>query len=351
MFKLPASIHDQTTPVRAPHRFDEAALARYLTEKLEGFRGPMDVRQFSGGQSNPTFLLCTEERAFVLRKQPPGELLPNAHRVDREFRILAALAGSGVPVPATRLLCQDTSVVGKEFFVMEFVAGRVLDDPLLPSLAPAERRAVYEHFAEVLATLHRIDYAALGLADFGRPGNYFARQVSRWSSQYNASRTHDIAEMEALMEWLPANIPAEETAAIVHGDYRLGNCILHPNEPRIVALLDWELSTIGNPLADLGYCCMGYYGKLTRGSFLGADLPALGIPTEEEFVRRYCELTGRNGIAGWKFYVVFSGFRSAAIAQGVYKRGLDGIASSETYEKFAEHARERAGWAWNLARG
>lgn len=340
----------RTTPVRAAHRFDEAALERYLASRLERFRGPMTVRQFEGGQSNPTFLVSAGDAQYVLRKQPPGTLLAQAHRVDREYRVMAALAATEVPVPAVLHLCQDRSVIGTDFFVMEHVPGRIIENPLLPALARSEREAVYGHFVEVLARLHQVDFAAAGLADFGRPGNYFARQVARWSSQYQASRTHDIPEMDALIEWLGAHIPQGDESAIVHGDYRLGNCILHPTEPRIVALLDWELSTLGNPLADLGYCCMGYHGKLTSGDFLDADLESLGIPTESQFVGRYCALTGRSGISDWNFYVAFSGLRSAAIAQGVYKRGLDGNAASESYARFAGFARDRATWAWNLVR-
>ena len=284
-----------------------------------------------------------------MRKKPPGELLPSAHAVDREYRVMSALADTEVPVPETYLFCADESIIGTPFFVMERVPGRVLIDPLLPDLAPVDRRALYEHFVEVLAALHRVDHEAVGLGDFGRPGNYYARQISRWSKQYRASETERIEAMDRLIDWLPENIPESDQSGIVHGDYRLGNCIVHPSEPRIVSVLDWELSTLGHPLADLAYCCMGYRADTGHtGSFLEIDFAATGIPTEDEFVGRYCRLTGRDEIEHWTFYVAFALFRMAAIVQGVYKRGLDGIASSERAVTFKDVCRLRADQAWSL---
>lgn len=340
------------TPVRTAHRFDERALAEHLRAHLPDFSpdAPLVVRQFEGGQSNPTFLLAAGEREYVLRKQPPGELLPSAHQVHREYRVMKALADTDVPVPRMLLLCEDTSVIGTRFYVMEKVAGRVHANPLMPDTTPAERTAVYHHLADVLAALHAVPPEAVGLGDFGRPGNYYERQISRWSKQYVASRTEDIAEMDALMEWLPRHIPAAPETVVVHGDYRLGNTILHPEEPRIVAVLDWELSTLGHPLADLGYVCQTYYADEDDQHGLNRpNLGELGIPTEEEFVARYCEKAGLDGIENWHFYLVYNLFRSAAIIQGVYRRGLDGNASSDTALEFAGYCRERASRAWRLA--
>jgi aminoglycoside phosphotransferase (APT) family kinase protein len=340
----------ELTAVRAAHRIDEAALQRYLANNLEGFTGDLTVRQFEGGQSNPTYLLADGAgHEWVMRKKPPGKLLPSAHAVDREYAVMKALAQTDVPVPQMALLCEDDSVVGTAFFVMEKVEGRVLTDVQLPSLKPAERRALYNDFIDTLAKLHTVDYRAVGLEAFGRPGSYYARQIGRWSKQYEGSRTDDIPAMDHLMRWLPANIPDDDETSVVHGDFRVGNCIIHPTEPRIVAVLDWELSTLGQPLGDVAYCCMGYHGALgSVGSLHGLDLKALGIPTEEEFLARYCEKTGRPGIENWTFYIVFALFRIAAIAQGVYKRGLDGIASSERATSFGDACRIRAELAWQM---
>ena len=341
----------ELTAVRPAHRFDEPALAAYLADHLDGFGGPMEVQQFEGGQSNPTFQLTAAGRDYVLRKKPPGDLLPSAHLVHREYRVIKALAESGVPVPEAYHLCRDPAIIGTDFFVMEKVEGRVLIDPSLQSFSRAERAALYDHFIEILAALHQVDYQAVGLGDFGRPGNFYARQIDRWTKQYVASKTDDLADMDKLMAWLPDNIPASDDSAIAHGDYRISNCVLHPSEPRIVAVLDWELCTLGHPLADLSYCCMGYHGTISRGdTFVGIDFEATGIPTEQAFVARYCELTGRDGIDDWTFYIVFSLFRSAAIVQGVYKRGLDGNASSDQTDQFADSCRIRADWAWRLVR-
>ncbi|HEY7546850.1 MAG TPA: phosphotransferase family protein, partial [Blastocatellia bacterium] len=250
---------DETAPVRAAHRFDETQLAGYLRERLEGFDGAMEVRQFSGGQSNPTFLLSTHERRCVLRKKPPGKLLPSAHQVEREYRIMTALARTDVPVCHTLLLCEDASIIGTPFFLMDYVEGRVFRDLLLPEQTREERAAIYDAMNDVLARLHRVDYQSLGLADFGRPGNYYSRQLSRWTKQYKLAQTEEIEAMNRLIAWLPANIPMDDETTVVHGDYRLENMIFHPTEPRILAVLDWELSTLGHPLADLAYNCMTYY--------------------------------------------------------------------------------------------
>ena len=329
--------------VREAHRFDEARLERYLSAHLDGFEPPLRVRQFEGGQSNPTFLIEAGGDAFVLRKKPPGQLLPSAHAVDREYRVMTGLRETAVPVPRTIHLCEDADVIGTPFVLMQNVPGRVLRDPLLPGLARAERRALYGHFIEVLAALHGVDPAAVGLATFGRPGNYYARQIARWSSQYQVSKTDDIPAMDDLMLWLLENVPAGDETAIVHGDYRIENTIIHPSEPRIVAVLDWELSTLGHPLADVAFCCMGYHGSLgTVESLAGNSFEATGIPSEAEFLELYCRHAGRDAIEDWRFYIVFALFRIAAIGQGVYKRGLDGIAASARATSFGDACRIRA---------
>jgi len=339
----------ELTPVREAHRFDEASLADYLSKHLPSFAGALSVRQFEGGQSNPTYLLCAGGREWVMRKKPPGELLRSAHQVDREYRVMTALRDSDVPVPETFLLCEDDSVVGTSFFVMERVAGRVITDSKLPDFTREQRVALYDHVIEVLAALHRVDPEAVGLSDFGRPGNYYARQISRWSRQYEASKTEGIPEMDALMEWLPAHVPDSDDSGVVHGDYRIGNLIIHPTEPRVVAVLDWELSTLGHPLGDLAYFCQLYHGGSAPGeSLAGLDLAAAGIPTEQEVVERYCSLAGRSGIDHWSFYLIFVMFRSAAIVQGVYKRGLDGNASSDRAREYGALVRRRAADAWAL---
>ncbi len=337
------------TPVRETHRFDEAALADYLAANVSDFAGPLTVKQFEGGQSNPTFQLITPGARYVLRKQPPGELLPSAHQVDREYRVMKALWGTDVPVPRMYCLCEDAAVIGTKFYVMEMVEGRLFTELLLPTLSPEERGAIYRDMARVLACLHGVDVASVGLSEFGRPGNYYERQIGRWSKQYVASKTEEIEAMEKLMAWLPENIPEQKKTVIVHGDFRLGNMLIHPTEPRVAAVLDWELSTLGDGLADLGYICQDYHGDsyFTEG-LASADLPALGIPTEEEFVAEYCTHAGIDEIENWPFYLIYNMFRSAAIIQGVYKRGLDGNASSETATQYGAIARLRSERAWGL---
>jgi len=337
------------TPVREAHRFDEGALADYLSQHVPEFAHGMQVEQFEGGQSNPTFRITAGGRRYVLRKQPPGELLPSAHQVDREYRVMHALAPTGVPVPRMVALCDDAAVIGTKFYVMEWVDGRVFTETRLPSLTPAERRGIYLDLARVLARLHTVDPADVGLADFGRPGNYYERQISRWTKQYLASKTEQIEAMDRLIEWLPNNIPAQGRTVVVHGDYRLGNTLIHPTEPRIVAVLDWELSTLGDGLADLGYLCQDYHGESYNDVGLaGANLAELGIPTEAEMVAEYCRHAGIDKIDNWPFYLIYNMFRSAAIIQGVYKRGLDGNASSATALQFKDAARLRSERAWKM---
>jgi aminoglycoside phosphotransferase (APT) family kinase protein len=337
------------TPVRTAHRFDTEALARYLRASVPAFGDDLVIEQFDGGQSNPTFRLTAGGKRYVLRKQPPGELLPSAHQVDREHRVMHALAGSGVPVPRMITLCEDSSIIGTKFYVMEWVEGRVFTETRLPTLTPSERRDIYLDLARVLARLHSVSPAAIGLEDFGRPGNYYERQIGRWTKQYLASRTEQIDAMDHLIEWLPRNIPAPGPSVVVHGDYRLGNVLIHPQQPRIVAVLDWELSTLGDGLADLGYLCQDYHGESYNDVGLaGADLGALGIPTEAEMVAEYCRHAGIGAIPNWPFYLIYNMFRSAAIIQGVYKRGLDGNASSASALDYKEAARLRSERGWKM---
>lgn len=339
----------ELVPVLPNHRFDEAALMRYLAENLGGFAGPLVVRQFQGGQSNPTFHLHAGAREYVLRKKPPGKLLPSAHAVDREFRVMKALAGSGVPVPPVQLLCTDAEVIGQIFYIMDYLPGRVFADRALPGLAPAARSAMYDDMNRVLALLHGLDYDALGLGDFGRPEGYVARQTARWSQQYQASRTEDVPAMEALMRWLPEHVPAGEETSIVHGDFRLGNLLFHPTEPRVVAVLDWELATIGHPLADLAYNLLTYRLPESAGGAAEAGLVARGIPAETDYVARYRERTGRDTGADLEFMIVFAMFRLAAIAAGVYRRALDGNAVDARAFERGHIFKEIAERAWQFA--
>lgn len=336
--------------VRDNHRFDEAKLAAYLAGEIEGL-GALDVKQFAGGQSNPTFLLSSGDRRFVLRKKPPGKLLPSAHLVEREYRVIQALEGSGVPVPKAHLLCEDPEVIGTAFYVMDYVEGRIFASPELPGVAREARGPMYEAMAQTLARLHTVDYAAAGLGDFGKPSGYVARQVKRWSEQYAASATRDIPSMQALMTWLPENIPADEQTTIAHGDFRPGNLLFHPTEPRVVAVLDWELATLGHPLGDLGYFLMAYrlpnFGKELPG-LLGVDLEALGIPDQASFVAKYAEHAGRDLPEDLDFFVGFSLFRLAAIAQGVYQRSLQGNASDAKASMFGDAAMLLADLAWSI---
>ncbi|UYN93690.1 MAG: phosphotransferase [Enhydrobacter sp.] len=344
---------DNLTPVRDAHRFDEGRLADYMKASVEGYRAGLGVLQFEGGQSNPTFHLTDGGgRMYVLRKKPPGKLLPSAHQVDREYRVIKALSDhTDVPVPKPYALCQDDAVIGTAFYIMEFLPGRILADPKMPGISPADRRRIFDSMNDVLARIHNVDYRAVGLGDFGREGQYIARQIARWSSQYDLARTTHLEAMERLKQWLPANIPPGDETRINHGDYRLGNTIVHPTEPRIVAVLDWELSTLGHPLADLGYNCMMYHfgeGFGASGGYAETDLEAFGIPTEREYLAAYARRTGRERIEHWDFYLAFSLFRLAAIVQGVYKRGLDGNASSTTATQYGDRARVLSELGWSM---
>jgi aminoglycoside phosphotransferase (APT) family kinase protein len=337
-----------TVDVLPTHTVDVPTLERYLERHVEGFRGPLTVRQFVGGQSNPTYYLRAGSGEYVLRRKPPGKLLPSAHAVDREYRVMTALARTSVPVPRTYALCEDADVVGTPFYVMQFVAGRVFKDPRLPEVPAADRAAIYESLADVLARLHTVDWRAIGLEDFGRPGNYFARQLHRWTSQYRASETESIPAMEELIVWLPAHIPPGDETTLVHGDFRLGNMLIHPSEPRIVAALDWELSTLGHPLADLGYHCLPFRLRPEQfEGFAGQERPA-GIPSEEEHVDAYCRRTGRASIPHWDFYIAFAMFRLAAIAQGIMGRVVAGTANDPNARDRGRRARPLAEAAWAL---
>ncbi len=329
------------------HRFDEARLAGYLTRELPGFTGPLTVRQFQGGQSNPTFHLHTPGAEYVLRKKPPGTLLPSAHAVDREYRVQAALAGSAVPVAPMRMLCADDAVIGTMFYIMDYLPGRVFTDRTLAGIPPTDRAAMYDDMNRVLAALHAVDWQAAGLTGFGRPQAYVARQIDRWTKQYLAANTGDLPEMEQLMRWLPAHAPAADETTVAHGDFRLGNLIYHPTEPRVLAVLDWELSTLGHPLADLAYNCIPWRLPVDMEGLVGAASP--GIPSEAEYVAAYCQRTDRTGVPELDFFVVFSLFRWAAIAAGVYRRALDGNAADARALTIGTKFKALAKAAWSLA--
>ncbi|KPF48102.1 aminoglycoside phosphotransferase [beta proteobacterium AAP51] len=349
-----------TKPVAESHAFDTAALQAHLQAALPGFAGPLTVEQFKGGQSNPTYKLLTPRRSYVMRTKPgpAAKLLPSAHAIDREFRVMRALAGTGVPVPEMLLLCEDEAVIGRAFYVMGFVEGRVLWEQSLPGLAPAERGEIYDEMNRVMAALHGVDVAAAGLADYGKPGNYFERQIGRWSKQYIASVTEDIAEMDRLIDWLPRHLPPGAldgaAPAIVHGDFRLDNLVFHPTQPRVLAVLDWELSTLGHPLADFSYHCMAWHipPGLFRG-IGGLDHAALGIPSEADYIARYCQRTGRGNVAAlqaeWNFYLAYNLFRLASIMQGIAKRVVDGTASSAQARASGAATRSLAEMAWLFA--
>ena len=358
-----------TRSVATSHAFDGAALQTYLAQNLPGFEGPLTVEQFKGGQSNPTYKLLTPRRAYVMRSKPgpAAKLLPSAHAVEREFRVMRALAGSGVPVPQMLLLCEDEAVIGRTFYIMEFVDGRVLWDQSLPGMSNTERGAIYDAMNRVIAALHTVDFVAAGLLDYGKPGNYFDRQIGRWSKQYMASITEPIDEMDRLMAWLPEHMPAsardDTQVSVVHGDFRLDNLVFHKTETRVMAVLDWELSTIGHALADFSYHCMAWH--IPPGTFRGIgglDHAALGIPAEADYVRRYCERVGeRVGTrsarklqpealaADWNFYLAYNLFRLASITQGIAKRVVDGIASSAQAKATGASTRPLAEMAWTFA--
>lgn len=322
-------------------------LAAYLRQQLPGFGGPLVAEQFAGGQSNPTYLLTAGDRRYVLRRKPPGVLLPSAHAVEREYRVIEALAHSGVPVPRVLLLCTDEAVIGSTFYLMAFVEGRSFWDPSLPGMTPEQRAAIYDEMNRVIATMHGVDYTAAGLADFGRPGQYLKRQIERWTRQYRASETGRIDAMERLIEWLPAHVPAADETSLVHGDYRIDNLIFHPSEPRVLAVLDWELATLGHPLADFAYHCMTW--RVSPEEFRGLKghaLDALGIPAEDAYVRAYCERTGRTALPDWDYYLAFNMFRMAAILQGILARAQQGSAASAQAEETGRRARPMAEAGW-----
>ena len=338
-----------TRPVAEAHRFDVAALERYLRDHIPGFSGPLEVEQFKGGQSNPTYRLSAGDKRYVLRRKPPGTLLPSAHAVDREYRVITALASTAVPVARTYVLCTDETVIGTMFYVMDCVEGRVLWDPQLPGMAPAERAAIFDEMNRVIAALHKVDYESIGLETFGKPGNYFTRQIDRWTRQYRASETEPIEAMNRLIEWLPSHIPAGDETSIVHGDYRIDNMIFHATEPRVLAVLDWELSTLGHPMADFSYHMMSWRLSSTEFRGLrGADLGALGIPTEREYRDRYLERTGLElpSDKDWAFCLAYNMFRAAAIFQGVMARALAGNAASDRAVETGRRARPMAELGW-----
>lgn len=358
-----------TRPVTDRHAFDIQALADWMDRHVDGFAGPLTVEMFKGGQSNPTYRLLTPACSYVMRSKPgpAAKLLPSAHAIEREHAVMGALAGTDVPVPQMLALCEDESVIGRAFYIMEYKEGRVLWDQSLPGMSAAQRAAIYDEMNRVIAALHRVDFTARGLSEFGRPGNYFERQIARWSKQYQASVTQPTPEMERLMQWLPAHMPAsardERLVSIVHGDYRLDNLMFHPTEPRVIAVLDWELSTLGHPLADFSYHCMSWHipHELSRG-IGGLDLAALGIPDEDSYITRYCERTGiarfceEHGIttrealrADWPWYLAYNMFRIAAILQGIAKRVEAGTAASAQARAMGAQALPIAQLAWSVA--
>jgi aminoglycoside phosphotransferase (APT) family kinase protein len=346
----PQRVNPGATLVAPVHAFDESALAAYLRAHVADFSGPIDVEQFQGGQSNPTYRVTAGDHRYVLRRKPPGKLLPSAHAIDREYRVMAALADTDVPVAKMVALCDDDAVVGTVFYLMEYVEGRVLWDPTLPGMPPAARAAHYEELNRVQAALHQVDYQAAGLGDFGRPGQYIERQIARWSKQYEAGGAERIPSMDALIDWLPRHVPPGDETSIVHGDFRLDNVIFHPTEPRVLAVLDWELATLGHPLSDFAYQVMAW--RLAPGQFRGlkgADFATLGIPTEAEYVAAYCRRTGRAGIPNWEFYLIFNMFRIAAILHGVLARALQGNAASRNALEQGGRARLVADVAWDMA--
>jgi aminoglycoside phosphotransferase (APT) family kinase protein len=343
-----------TMPVQERYRIDSRRLAAYLRAHLPDCGDSVELEQFKGGQSNPTFLLRCGGRRYVLRRKPAGKLLPSAHAIEREYRVITALHRCGVPVARGYCLCEDDSIIGTAFYVMEYVEGRIFWEQSLPDMSGAQRGAIYAEMNRVIAQLHSVDYAAAGLADYGRPGNYFARQIARWTQQYRASETATIAAMENLIAWLPQHIPPGDETAVVHGDYRLDNLIFHPTRPQILAVLDWELSTIGHPLADFSYHCLSWHIPPTQArGICGLDLPALGIPFEQDYIAAYCRRTGRAPIdAGhWNFYLAYNLFRVAAILQGVMKRALDGTASSQQAHQTGAKARALAELGWQRVTG
>lgn len=347
----PQSAFSGTREVDPRHALDEAALDAWLAENVEGYEGPLTLRQFKGGQSNPTYELTTPDRTYVLRRKPPGVLLPSAHAVDREFQVISALHAQGFPVARPYTLCTDDSVIGSMFYVMDKVEGRVFWDLKLPDLAPAERRAIYEAQTDTLAALHRFDPDAIGLSDYGKPGNYFARQVGRWTKQYQASEIDTIEAMDRLIAFLPGSLPADGPTRIVHGDFRLDNMILAPDRAEVRAVLDWELSTLGDPMADFSYLLIAWVIPATlRNGLAGADLEALGIPSVEETVARYAEKSGTAPPANLDWLFAYNLFRLAAICQGIAGRVRDGTAASSHARTMAAQVGPLSDAAWSFAK-
>ena len=353
MSAQPASYIGTISAVAAGARFDEARLARYLAGTVPGFSGPMSVEQFEGGQSNPTYLLTTPDAKYVLRRKPAGVLLKSAHAVDREYRVTRALFEDGLPVPEPLILCEDEDVIGTIFYVMRHIPGRIFWNAAMPDLTREDRAAIYDSANETLARLHLVDYAKIGLGDFGRPGNYFARQVSRWSRQYEASKTHDLPEMDRLIAWLPGAIPDDgDRSTIIHGDYSFHNLVIHPTEPRVVAALDWELSTVGHPLGDLTYHMMEWFrpeGVDARGTLAGRDLAELGIPSPADYAARYRDRTGFDVDPTHPFYTAFNLFRVAAILQGIAGRARDGVQTAANAADIITRIEPLARAAWAQA--
>lgn len=339
-----------TVADHAAGQFDLAVLADWMKSQGIVEQNTLTIKPLTGGQSNPTFLLTSGSQKLVLRKKPPGTLLPSAHAVEREYRVMKALQGSDVPVPKLFALSDDVSVVGTPFYLMEFLEGRVIVDQSLPGMSPAERTAIYTDMNRIIAALHQVEPEQVGLGDFGRAGNYFGRQIARWSRQYQESRTEDIDALQALIDWLPENIPAGDQTTIVHGDYRLDNLVLHPTEPRAIGLLDWELATLGHPLADFAYHCMSWHipASLWRG-IGGLDLAKLGIPNEPDYVKQYSQITGFDGLEHWDFYIAYNLFRMAAILQGIARRAVDGTAASADAIETGSKARPLAEIGWKYA--
>jgi aminoglycoside phosphotransferase (APT) family kinase protein len=337
-------------PVDDRLRFDEVGLARWMAQTIADYAGPLTISQFKGGQSNPTYLLQTPGRAYVLRRKPPGVLLPSAHAVDREFKVISALHAAGYPVARPWGLCEDPAIIGTAFYVMDRVEGRILWNLGLPDQSPGERRAIYEAQVDALADLHGYDPTAIGLGDYGRPGNYFARQVDRWTKQYRASETETIEAMNRLIDWLPKGLPEDGPARIVHGDFRLDNLILHPDRAEVKAVLDWELSTLGDPLADISYFLIAWViPSSERNGLAGLDLQALGIPTMDEVIARYCQRTGRAGLPQLDWLLSYNLFRLAAICQGIGGRVRDGTAASPHAAAMAARVKPLSAAAWMFA--
>ena len=330
-----------TIPVQDRHKFDVAALQRFMEANVEGFTGSLTVEEFAGGQSNPTYMLQGGGKRYVLRRKPPGQLLKSAHAVDREYKVMTALADTDVPVAKTYALCEDEDVIGTIFYVMEYLDGRVIWDSTAGPYTPAERGEIWDAANVAVAKLHNVDYAAVGLSDFGKHSDYIARQITRWSGQYEYTKTQDNPYMDNLIEYLPKNIPADDSCTIVHGDLQIANMMMHAERNEVIGILDWELSTLGSPLSDFAYLCRPY-----RDALRGADLKALGIPSEAEFVEAYCRRTGRSGIDNWDYYIAFNMFRLAGILQGIAKRVLDGTAASKHAETAGAGAFNMAKLAW-----